>query len=131
MHGAKLRGIMGGFSSCPGSRRTMESGPKTSAAGFSREILTRHPHITFEHASAAARDFGLPALPRRVFFATVKEMGIQRDDAVEGEEPASAQSRQLLEQLDHLRDECRETAKIRKALSDVRTVVRAALAQDL
>ena len=108
----------------------MESGSTEPDADFAREILTRHPQISFEHASAAAGDYGLRSLPRGVFYATVRKMGIERADAMEGAEPANTESRRLLEQLDHLLDECRETDTIRKALQNIRTVVHAALAKD-
>ena len=128
----------------------METSIDDKAIEFAKNILRKHPQISFEHAAAAAVYDGIPDLPQNAFFSAIRRLSIVRQDPNEElrlanrarevrdasrqgpvdsriDDAGGGAANGLIGRLETLRLEVKETSEMREALVGIRNVVRKAL----
>ncbi len=102
---------------------------------FALDLLHHHPQIHFQDAKRAAQAYGLD-LSRATFYKATKALRIKRKRGRAAEGPALADRPQsptdslVLQLLEKFRAGQEEVRRFRKALEQIRDVVRQALVED-
>lgn len=106
----------------------------SKASRFALEILREHPQISFAHAVSAATYAGIMELSAKDYQAAQRYLGIplSATQEINGQGPVIVpkdhiDTAELIRKLEAIRAQYAETAALREALIEIRTVVRAAL----